>query len=98
MQQPPQPCLVVLLVLQPSAVACYFVACHFLRNWASFNCFSRDGTAVFNAGQLGGSTQEFVITVQLVFGDVELGHGRQAPWGPQAVAITQSGEGQQAAA
>jgi hypothetical protein len=27
-----------------------------------------------------------------VFGDVELGHGHQAPWGPQAVVITQGAE------
>jgi hypothetical protein len=33
-----------------------------------------------------------------VFGDVELGHGRQAPWGPQAVVITQGAEAQLTAA
>lgn len=33
-----------------------------------------------------------------MFGDVELGHGRQAPWGPQAVVITQGGEAQLTAA
>jgi hypothetical protein len=27
-----------------------------------------------------------------VFGDVELGHGHQHPWGPQAVVITQGAE------
>jgi len=27
-----------------------------------------------------------------VFGDVELGHGHQPPWGPQAVVITQGAE------
>lgn len=27
-----------------------------------------------------------------MFGNVELGHGRQTPWGPQAVVIAQSGE------
>jgi len=27
-----------------------------------------------------------------VFRDVELGHGRQAPWGPQAVVIAQRAE------
>ena len=29
-----------------------------------------------------------------MFRDVELGHGRQAPWGPQAVVITQGTEAQ----
>jgi hypothetical protein len=33
-----------------------------------------------------------------VFGDLELGQGRQAPWGPQAVVIAQGGEAQLAAA
>ena len=33
-----------------------------------------------------------------MFRDVELGHGRQAPWGPQAVVITQGAEGQLTAA
>jgi hypothetical protein len=33
-----------------------------------------------------------------VFGDVELGHGHQAPWGPQAVVITQGAEVQLTAA
>jgi hypothetical protein len=33
-----------------------------------------------------------------VFGDVELGHGHQAPWGPQTVVITQGSEVQLTAA
>jgi len=33
-----------------------------------------------------------------VFRDVELGHGHQAPWGPQAVVITQSRQAQVAIA
>jgi hypothetical protein len=33
-----------------------------------------------------------------VFGDVELGHGRQAPWGAQAVVITQGAEAELTAA
>ena len=33
-----------------------------------------------------------------MFGDVELGQGRKAPWGPQAVVITQSHQAQFAAA
>lgn len=33
-----------------------------------------------------------------VFRDVELGHGHQAPWGPQAVVITQGVEAQLTAA
>ena len=33
-----------------------------------------------------------------MFRDVELGHGHQAPWGPQAVVITQGADGQFTAA
>jgi hypothetical protein len=63
-----------------------------VRNWGSFNCFNTAGRADSSAGLLGGSNQEFVIAAEGVFGVVELGHGRQAPGGPQAVVIAQGGE------
>jgi hypothetical protein len=58
-------------------VACCSAACHWLRNWGSFNCFNIAGRAVSSAGLLGGSNQEFVIAAEGVFGDVELGQGRE---------------------
>jgi hypothetical protein len=69
-----------------------------VRNWGSFNCFNTAGRAVSSAGLLGGSNQEFVIAAEGVFGDVELGHGGQAPGGPQAVVIAQGREVQLTAA
>jgi hypothetical protein len=63
-----------------------------VRNWGSFNCFNTAGRADSSAGLLGGSNQEFVIAAEGVFGVVELGHGHQAPGGPQAVVIVQGGE------
>ena len=79
-------------------MACCSAACHWLRNCASFNCLRRVGRAISSAGRRGGSAQEFVIAAEGVFRDVDLWHGHQAPWGPQAVVITQDAEVQLTAA
>lgn len=110
MQQPPQPCLRALLVFllgqhiqvagRAPAIGCglLFGRLPLAADWANFNCFRGEGRALSRAGLLGGSTQEFVMAAQLVFGDVELGKGRQTPRGPQAVVAAQAIETHLAAA